>query len=92
MLTFYRTEDNPEARTVQSALDDSCLAHRTVNRSAAPATLTDETAATILVDDDEVYRGAAEILPRVEELVALRDLWHKYGSDACYCDDEGNIE
>ncbi|MGC1274535.1 MAG: hypothetical protein WBC44_12590 [Planctomycetaceae bacterium] len=92
MITLYRTNDVPESREVQSALEDSCLAHRIVDRGAAPAMLAAETADAILVDDGEVFRGAAEILPHVEQLVALRDLWHKYGSDACYCDEQGNIE
>lgn len=92
MLTLYRTDGHPESRTVQSALEESCLAHKVVDRHQAPATLTDHATATVLVDDDNVYRGAAEILPHVEELITFRELWHKYGSDACYCDDEGNIE
>lgn len=92
MITLYCTIDDPESRAVQSALEDSCLAYTIVDRGAAPATLAAETVDAILVDDGEVFRGSVEILPHVEQLIALRDLWHKYGSDACYCDEQGNIE
>ena len=37
-------------------------------------------------------RTGGAIHAHLEELKALRELWYKYGSDACYCGDEGDVE
>jgi len=92
MIQVWRSRDDAEFRAVQSALTESCLAHEVVERESVTESLRPATAGVVLIDDGVAYRGAAEILPHLEELVLLRDRWHKYGSDACYCDDEGNIE
>lgn len=94
MITLYRTNDSPEGREIESALKETCLAHKVVDLAGGrrPAEVPDGATAPVLVDDGQVFRGTAEILPHLEELVAYRERWYKYQSDACYCDENGNIE
>ena len=92
MLTLYGDQEASDWPAIRTAITETSLACQVLDRQAAPAALADQPDRTILVDDGDVFCGAGEILPHLEELIALRDQWHKYGSDACYCDDEGNIE
>lgn len=95
MLTLYRTAADPAGRDLQQALEESCLAHEVVLVAAAgpaPESLPAGARPPALVDDGRVYQDRGAILAHLEELRAMRELWHKYGSDACYCDGEGNVE
>ena len=38
------------------------------------------------------YNHTGQVVTDLEELKAIRELWYKYGSDACYCGEEGNVE
>jgi hypothetical protein len=46
----------------------------------------------VLVDGEETFEGSDKIIRHLEELEDFARLWRKYQSDACYCDDEGNVE
>jgi len=46
----------------------------------------------VLKDNGKMVQGEKEILRYLEEYKKLKDEWDKFQSDACYCDDEGNIE
>jgi hypothetical protein len=41
----------------------------------------------VLIDEDGVFEGAGAILDHLRELEALKDLWYKFQSDVCYCED-----
>lgn len=95
MIVFYATTDDTSRQEIQEALDELCLAHDVVlvtktseNQGSLPA----GTHLPALVDDGRIYQGRSEIHAHLEELEAFRELWYKYGSDACYCDEEGNVE
>lgn len=95
MTTLFRTAEDPGGQEVQEALQELCLAHEVVlvpasgpNRGSLP----EGTRPPVLVDQGKVYQDRSAILAHLEELRALRELWYKYGSDACYCDEEGNVE
>ncbi|AMV40933.1 hypothetical protein [Planctomyces sp. SH-PL62] len=95
MITLYRTAEDPAGRELQQALQESCLAHEVVLVAAAGpgrGGLPAGTRPPVLVDDDRVYQDRVAILARLEELRAMMDVWYKYGSDACYCDGEGDVE
>lgn len=95
MLTFYRTADDPAGQEVQDALRELCMAHEVVVVTASgpsQGNAPEGTQPPALVDEGEVYQGQSAILARLEELNAFRELWYKYGADACYCDQEGGIE
>jgi glutathione S-transferase len=94
MITLYRTAEDATGRELQQALEESSLAHDVVLVSAAGPGREGLPAGArppVLVDDGRVYQDKAAILARLGELTALRELWHKYGSDACYCDEDGNV-
>lgn len=94
MLTLYTTAHDPTGRELARALQDSALAHEVVvvatdgpDHEGLPAGARPPT----LIDDGRAYQGRDAVLSRLEELTAMREEWHKYGSDACYCDGEGGI-
>lgn len=84
MLILYTTREDAAGRELQQALQDAGLAHEVV--------LVADDSPPTLVDEGRAVRGERDILARLSELVAVRDEWHKYGSDACYCDANGEIE
>jgi glutathione S-transferase len=95
MITLYRTAADPTGRELQQALEESCLAHEVVLVTAdgpGGESLPAGTRPPALVDEGRVYQERVAILAHLEELKAMSELWHKYGSDACYCDGEGNVE
>jgi glutathione S-transferase len=40
----------------------------------------------VLVDDERVVQGSADIFSYIDELQELKGLWLKYQSDVCYLD------
>jgi hypothetical protein len=49
--------------------------------------------APVLIDGDRrVIEGDEPILKHLEELEAVKALWDKYQTDACYCDEDGRVE
>ena len=95
MITFYRTTEDAGDQEIQEALQELCLAHEVVLITASDADrrgLPEGTRPPVLVDGGKMYQGRIAIHAHLEELKALRELWYKYGSDACYCGEEGNAE
>ena len=95
MLTLYRAPACPRCSGIQEVLEELAIAHQVVEvRTAAdlPEDLRSAGAVPILLDGDEVFLGSDRILEHVEKLKDFKALWYKYQSDACYCDDQGNIE
>jgi hypothetical protein len=45
-----------------------------------------------LIDDDRVVQGKHEILRYIDTLKDFIEEWQKFQSDACYCDEEGNVD
>lgn len=79
---------------IQEVLKELCLAHDTVvldSRQDLPDELRASGPPPVLVDDGEIIQGREKILAHLEDLAAFKDLWYKFQSDACYCDEEGNI-
>ncbi len=94
MITLYRTPDCPRCSDIQSTLRDMAVAHEVVVLESAdrlPAGL-EADALPVLVDDGAVVQGAEAIFERLEELEGFREQWYRFQSDACYCDEEGNVE
>ena len=95
MITFYRTAEDAGDQEIQEALQELCLAHEVVlvlASGASGGSLPEGTRPPVLVDEGAVYQDRSAIHAHLEELKALRELWYKYGSDACYCGEEGNVE
>jgi hypothetical protein len=73
---------------VRDSLDEVAIAHETVVVSDHEASdrLPKGTQAPVLVDDEKVVQGTADILAYIDDLWRLRADWLKYQSDTCYID------
>ncbi len=94
MLTFYSLEDCPDCRSIEQDLAGTTLAHKVVrfaSRAEARAALPEGAAPPALADDGQLYCGVTEIARHLERLRQFKAEWDKFQSDACYCDDEGNV-
>jgi len=92
MLTLYRTPDCPGCRALQAALEAENLAHRVVLvDDDREAELPAGTHPPVLVDEGTVYQGREAIDAHLHELAAFKAEWDKFQTDACYCDDEGEV-
>jgi glutaredoxin len=91
MITFYRRQSCRGCAAVQETLEELSLAHRVVlvGEDAKPP---EGTKPPVLVDDEEVIQGRDNILAHLEELKDFKAQWDKFQTDACYCDEEGNVE
>ena len=95
MITFYRTPDCSVCQDIQETLRRLCLAHDVVlveDFKAPSIALPAGTPPPVLMDNGQAYQGHTAILAQLVELEAIKEIWYKYQSDACYCDAEGNIE
>ena len=95
MITFYRTTEDAGDQEIQEALQELCLAHEVVLVTASGAGrrgLPEGTRPPVLIDDGAVYQDRNAIYAHLGELKAIRELWYKYGSDACYCGEAGTVE
>jgi glutaredoxin len=90
MIKFYRTRKCSGCAAIQDALEEICIAHETVVLES-PEDLPPELANTggppILVDGLDVMVGSKNIIAHLEELEQFKELWYKFQSDACYCDE-----
>ena len=95
MITFYRTKDCPGCSAIQDALREMVLAHDVVLVEKGTdrwLRLPEGTRPPVLVDDKETAQGSENIIRHLEKLKKLKALWEKFQSDACYCDEEENVE
>jgi len=95
MITLYRTADDPTGQEVQETLEALCFAHKVVlvtDSGPMRENLPEGTNPPVVVDEGTTYQGRAAVLERLRELKAIHELWYKVGSDACYCDEQGNVE
>jgi len=95
MIKFYRTRNCSGCAAIQDALEQLSIAHETVVLESAenlPQELANTGRPPILVDGSDVITGSKDIIAHLEELEQFKELWYKFQSDACYCDEQGNIE
>jgi len=95
MIKFFRTESCPSCRDIENALKELCLAHEVVVVKAEddiPASVAPDTRLPFLIDGDKLIQGSNNIIAHLSELEEFKSQWYKFQSDACYYDEEGNIE
>jgi len=87
-MTLYITDDCRTCSIVRDSLDETAIAHETVVVPAEGASgrLPEGTEAPVLVDDEKVIQGTADILAYIDDLWKLKADWLKYQSDTCYLD------
>jgi len=95
MFVLYVTPDCPRCSDIRSALEELAIAHRVVEVPGPPEGRTSPEGVSgppALVDGDDVFQGSRAILDHLEEIERFKELWYKFQSDACYCDEEGNVQ
>jgi len=93
MLTLYRTPDCPRCAGIQDTLEDLAIAHEVIEVDSVdevPEHL-EQDSLPVLRDGDEVFQGSKAVADHLEEMKDFKEQWYKFQSDACYCDEEGNI-
>jgi glutaredoxin len=95
MITLFRTKSCPGCSAIQETLEELCIAHKVVLIDEDPRGSSGLPAGTrppVLVDEDEVVQGSDAIIAHLEKLKDFKATWEKFQSDACYCDEAGDIE
>ena len=90
MIIFYKTTDCPRCARVEEILEELAIAHDTVNGTASEVQqqLPKGVHPPTLIDDGEIFEGADAILEHLAEVEGFVEMWRKYQSDACYCEEE----
>lgn len=96
MLTLYCKRGDPQCETVRDRLDDLSVAHRVVDVSEPKRHqdlgLPKGGRLPALSDSGQWFVGAEEIGTHLDEFQGFVAQWRKYQCDACYVDEEGNVE
>ena len=95
MIKLFRTADCPGCRDIQEILERLCIVHEVVTvpyDSKKQHLLPTGTKPPVVVDDDRIFEGYEAIVEHMDELEGFAELWRKYQSDACYCDEKGDLE
>lgn len=94
MLVFYRNEDCASCAAIEETLDALVLAHRTevLSPGAEPdPPLPEGVKPPALLDEGRWVQGQPAILEHLKELAAFKQEWEKFQTDACYCDEKGEV-
>jgi glutathione S-transferase len=93
MITFYRNKNCRGCSDIQDVLEELAIAYKAVKvEDNDDQRLPEGKNLPVLVDEGKVIQGSDAIIEHLEELEEFQRLWGKYQSDACYCDEEGNVE
>lgn len=93
MITLYCKTGDSQCLRIHEELEELVIAHELVEVSGGgDARLPEHGPLPLLVDGPRRVHGLAAVESYLEELGRFASLWRKYQSDACYCDDEGNVE
>lgn len=93
MIVFFRADDCRECDAIEEALAELVLAHRVVRFAGDQPYegLPEGLSPPVLADGGEWFAGGRAIRRRLDELGEFKAEWDKFQSDACYCDDQGNV-
>jgi hypothetical protein len=93
MIILYRNSECPGCESIQKVLQEMHLAHRVVvaGEEEPPEQLPSDVEPPALVDNGEVFQGREAVMQHLEELESFQKLWYEFGSDACYCEEDGEI-
>lgn len=95
MIILFRRTDCPSCAEIESRLEEMVIAHKIVifeKDKQINSPVTENTRLPALLDGEKTFCGKESILEHLEELEKFKTEWDKFQSDACYCDDEGDIE
>jgi hypothetical protein len=95
MINIYISKDSDKQQQLKSTLEDMVIAHQVnevEHKNELPPSLVGKENLPILIDGEDVVQGQEEIHKYLEKLKTFKQEWDKFQSDACYCDDEGEVE
>jgi arsenate reductase-like glutaredoxin family protein len=95
MMKFFRTENCPGCQDIENILKQLSLACEVIivkEKNDIPASLPSDIKLPFLIDEGRLIQGINDIVSHLNELEEFKSQWYKFQSDACYCDDAGNIE
>lgn len=95
MVELFRASNSAEADTIAETLQELSIA-RSITTVRSEDDLPDEASFSVedlpvLVDDGDVITEPDAIEARLEALEALMADWHRFQSDTCELDAEGNV-
>jgi hypothetical protein len=95
MVVLFETMACPGCGHIRDTLDALCIHHSVVLvtegepvpiRGSQP-----EAIAPVLLDEGKLFVGHGGIESHLDDLTRFMALWEQFQTDACYCDDEGNV-
>ena len=89
-MKFFRTENCAGCDTIQEVLEDMCIAHEVIivdEKEKSSKSLPNAIDPPVLADNGKIVQGAENIIDYLDELEEFKELWYKFQSDACYCDE-----
>ncbi len=93
MITFYALKNDPDCLDIKDTLDSLKTVHKIITvESKDDEKLPEDKKAPLIVYESETYQGIKEIYDFLEKQKEYEKQWYKFQSDACYYDDEGEIQ
>ena len=90
MLKLIATDNCPGCKAVAEAMEELCIAHEVIfvsEKDDSKDKLPKGTRPPVLIDEGKIVQGSKNIIAHLEKLSEFKELWYKYQSDACYCDE-----
>ncbi len=87
MIVFYKHKNCRGCDSLEDAFRELCIAYKAVVEPAEkelPAGMK----LPVVVDEGRVVAGSQAILAYLEEMTGYAELWRKFQSDVCYCDED----
>jgi len=91
MFAFYRTPQCPRCNHIQATLERLLIVHKVLTVHSVEEIrdkIPNVTKFPALVDEEKVVQGSDPIVARLDEIEKFKELWDKFQSDACSCDEE----
>lgn len=90
MVELFRPPESELADELESCLRDMVAAYRSVEIES-PDSLEFADELPVIRHGDDVVVGEGALLEYVDELQDLLREWDRFGSDACYIEEDGTI-
>ncbi|MFW6189762.1 MAG: hypothetical protein ACOC7T_04935 [Planctomycetota bacterium] len=91
MIVLYCRPGCPRCASLHGMLERLALKSRLVEVGPDEQLPDDLPEDTALRDGEELYTGGAAVAEHLDELEVFKEWWYKFQSDACYCDESGEV-
>jgi hypothetical protein len=94
MIELVRKKDSAVCDSIEEKMREMRLSYRTRDPEdpEIKGKEIDGDDLPFVLDEGRVIKGEKEIYRYLEDIGEFKKKWDKFQSDACYCDEEGNIE